>query len=184
MLLLWRPYGMILKLKRTPGIYLVGFMGCGKSTVGRALADELGWRFVDLDAEIEKAEGTPIAEIFDTRGEAAFRLIEAAALRNTVRKIECGQPHVVALGGGAFLQDNNATLLSDKGVSIWLDCPFAMVQQRVGGDLQRPLAREPEKFRALYETRRPLYARADYRIDIHDDNCADAVKQILALGLV
>jgi shikimate kinase len=59
-----------------------------------------------------------------------------------------------------------------------------MVQQRVGGDLQRPLAREPEKFRALYETRRPLYARADYRIDIHDDNCADAVKQILALGLV
>jgi len=184
MLLLWRPYGMILKLKRTPGIYLVGFMGCGKSTVGRALADELGWRLVDLDADIEKAEGTSIAEIFDSRGETAFRLLESAALRNVVRKIECGQPHIVALGGGAFSQENNVSLLAEKGICIWLDCPFEMVQRRVGGDAQRPLARDPEKFRSLYEARRSQYARADYRIEIHDDDCADAVKQILALGLV
>ncbi len=174
---------MILKLKRTPGIYLVGFMGCGKSTVGHALADELGWRFVDLDAEIEKAESTTIAEIFESRGEAAFRLIESAALRNVVRKIECGQPHIVALGGGAF-QDNNAALLVDKGVSIWLDCPFEMVQRRVAGFTNRPLARDPEKFKALYDARRPLYERADYRIEVHNDDCADAMKQILALGLI
>jgi shikimate kinase len=175
---------MILKLKRTPGIYLVGFMGCGKSTVGRALAEELGWRFVDLDESIEKDQGKPVAEIFDTQGEAAFRLLEAAALRNLVRKIECGQPHVIALGGGAFLQENNASLLADKGVTIWLDCPFAMVQRRVGGDSQRPLARDPEKFRELYAARRTRYARADQRIEIHSDDSAEAVKAILALQLV
>jgi shikimate kinase len=175
---------MILKLKRTPGIYLVGFMGCGKSTVGRALAEELGWRFVDLDAEIEKAEGTSIAEMFEARGEAAFRLVEAAALRSVVRKIECGQPHVIALGGGAFLQDDNVTLLADKGVCIWLDCPFEMVRRRVAENEQRPLARDPQTFRALYETRRPQYARADHRVEIRDDDCADAVQQILAFGLV
>jgi shikimate kinase len=184
MLLLWRPYGMILKLKRTPGIYLVGFMGCGKSTVGRALADELGWRFVDLDAEIETAHKTSIGKMFDTEGEAAFRLVETAALRNVVRKVECGQPHVVALGGGAFAQENNIALLADKGVSVWLDCPFELVQRRVGGDAERPLARDPVRFRELYESRRLSYARADYRVDIHDDDCADAVKQILAFGLV
>ncbi len=72
---------MILKLKRTPAIYLVGFMGCGKSTVGRALADELGWTFVDLDEEIERKQGATIASIFDTRGEAAFREMECDALR-------------------------------------------------------------------------------------------------------
>lgn len=175
---------MILKLKRTPGIYIVGFMGCGKSTVGRALADELGWRFVDLDAEIEKAEGCPIAEIFEARGEAAFRLLEGAALRSLVRKIECGQPHVVALGGGAYVQDGNAGLLADKGVSLWLDCPFEMVQRRAEGDAGRPLARDPEKFRALYEERRAGYARADHRIEISGDDCIEVVKQILALGLV
>lgn len=175
---------MILKLKRTPGIYLVGFMGCGKSTIGRALAEEFGWRFVDLDADIEKAEGMPIAQIFEERGEAAFRLLEAAALRSVVRKVECGQPYVVALGGGAFAQENNAQMLVDKGVSIWLDCPFEMVQRRVAGDETRPLARDAEKFRELYEQRRSSYARADHRIEIQNDDCADAVKQILALGLV
>ncbi len=175
---------MILKLKRTPGIYLVGFMGCGKSTVGRALAEEYGWRFVDLDEAIEKDQGKPIAEIFDTQGEAAFRLLEAAALRSVVRKIECGQPYIVALGGGAFMQENNISLLTDKGVTIWLDCPFEMVQRRAGADSRRPLARDPETFRALYDARRPRYAKADHRIEIQNDDCAEAVKAILALELV
>ena len=73
---------MILKLKRTPGIFLTGFMGCGKTTVGRALADELGWTFADLDEEIEAREKTTIAEIFDTHGEAAFREIETEVLKD------------------------------------------------------------------------------------------------------
>ncbi len=75
---------MILKLKQTPGIYLVGFMGCGKSTVGSALADELGWSFFDLDQEIEKAAGASVAEIFDQRGESEFRTLETEALKKRV----------------------------------------------------------------------------------------------------
>src|SRR3984885_5965473 len=104
MLLLWRfrLHCMILMLKRTPGIFLVGFMGSGKSTVGRALADELGWGFADLDEEIEKREGMPIVRIFDTRGEAEFRRAETAALRERVRAVERGRPCVIALGGGTF----------------------------------------------------------------------------------
>ena len=82
---------MILKLKRTPGIYLVGFMASGKTTIGRALAHELGWAFADLDQDIETAEGVSIAEIFDRRGEEEFRKIENAAVRRRVlRRIESG----------------------------------------------------------------------------------------------
>ena len=71
---------MNLRLKRTPGIYLVGFMGSGKSTIGRLLAEKIGWPFFDLDQEIEAREGATIAAIFEARGEAEFRRIEAAAL--------------------------------------------------------------------------------------------------------
>lgn len=175
---------MILKLKRTPGIYLVGFMGCGKSTVGQALADELGWRFVDLDADIEKSECCTIAEIFEQRGEPAFRVTETAALRNRIRAIECGQPCVISLGGGAFSQESNIELLRDKGVTIWLDCPFEMVERRTAGLEHRPLARDPERFRELYAARRPYYERADYHVEIRSDDPAEAVRAILALELV
>jgi shikimate kinase len=175
---------MILKLKRTPGIFLVGFMGCGKSTVGHALADELGWRFVDLDEEIEKQENCTIAHIFDTRGEPAFRLIETAMLRQLTRAIDMGRPHVVAVGGGAFLQDQNYELISTKGVSIWLDAPFERIQKRIEGQEHRPLARDPQKFQALYEARRTGYARAEYRIDVANDDKVHAVAQIQALGLL
>src|SRR6185369_15725528 len=71
---------MDLRLKRTPGLYLVGFMGCGKSTVGRLVADALGWRFVDVDDDIEAREGCPISDIFETRGEREFRRIESEAI--------------------------------------------------------------------------------------------------------
>ena len=91
---------MHIKLKRSPGIYLAGFMGSGKSTVGAALANQIGWDFVDLDAEIEQEEGEKISAIFDRRGETEFRRIEREAIRRRVRRIECGCPTVVALGGG------------------------------------------------------------------------------------
>jgi len=174
---------MILKLKRTPAIYLVGFMGCGKSTVGRALAEELGWSFFDLDDEIEKREGLPIAEIFDTRGEAAFREIESAALRDRVRQVRSGRPQVVALGGGAILSEPNFDLVSNNGVTVWLDCPFSDVQRRIAAQTHRPLARDAGKLRELFETRRALYARADHRVEVKDDDARSAVARILALPL-
>ena len=88
---------MNLKLKRTPGLYLVGFMASGKTTVGRMLAEELGWRFADIDAEIEGREGVPITQIFSERGEDTFRELEAAAIRKRVSQVQFGSPWVIAL---------------------------------------------------------------------------------------
>jgi shikimate kinase len=174
---------MILKLKRTPGIYLVGFMGSGKTTIGRLLADRIGWHFVDLDAHIEAGQGTRIFDIFETRGEAEFRRIEREMLRDVVRAVERGRPTVLALGGGAIVHPDNYALVEDNGIVIWLDCPFEIVRQRVAQAQHRPLARDPASFAQLYETRRECYARADYRIPIESDDPAVAVAAALELPL-
>jgi shikimate kinase len=174
---------MILRLKRTPGIYLVGFMGCGKSTIGRILADELGWGFIDLDEQIERASASSIAGIFETQGEAAFREIERGHLEKAVRAVERGSPTVVSLGGGAFSDEKNYQLLENNGVTIWLDCPLEILERRVARHTHRPLARDPQRFRELYESRRPAYARADYRIEVSDADARDHVAAILRLPL-
>jgi shikimate kinase len=178
---------MILKLKRTPGIFLVGFMGSGKSTVGRALAEELGWGFADLDEDIEKREGLSISQIFETRGEAEFRRAETAALQERVRSIERGKPCVIALGGGAFLSEENFEIVSNNGVSVWLDCPYSTVERRLAGQHveynHRPLARDPEKLRELFAVRRAGYERADYCIAVENDDAAATTARILALPL-
>ena len=174
---------MILKLKRTPAIYLVGFMGSGKSTVGRALADELGWSFIDLDEEIERRESTTIADIFDLQGEDVFREIEAALLRERVRNVQGGRPQVISLGGGAFLSEENFELVSNNGVTLWLDCEFSHIERRISAQTHRPLARDPQHLRTLFDARRDGYARADYRIEVVDDDTRSAVARILALPL-
>ncbi len=174
---------MILKLKRTPGIYLTGFMGCGKTTVGRALAEELGWMFADLDQEIEAREKSTITEIFDARGEAVFRELETAALKDRVRTVQFGRPQVIALGGGTCLCEENFELVSNNGVSVWLDCSLPHIDRRIAGHAHRPLARNPEQLRSLFETRRDTYARSDYRIEIVDDDPMSVVARILGLPL-
>ena len=174
---------MILKLKRTPGIYLVGFMASGKTTIGRLLADELGWRFVDLDEDIEVAHNAPIAEIFDRRGEEEFRQMEQEAIRRRVREVEQGKPMVIALGGGAFAQEANRLLLGEHGVPIWLDCPFEVVRARVAESSHRPLARDPDKFKQLYDDRRVFYSMAEHRIPIESDDPAVAVAAIMKLPI-
>jgi shikimate kinase len=174
---------MILKLKRTPGIYLVGFMASGKSTIGKLLADELGWSFVDLDADIEAAQGASIAEIFDQRGEPEFRKVETEAVQKRVHEVERGRPMVLALGGGAFAQEANQDLLSERGVTIWLDCPFNRVCDRLAGTSHRPLARDAEKFQQLYDDRLASYNKAEYRIAIDSDDPAAAVAAILKLPI-
>jgi len=170
---------MNLKLKRTPGLYVVGFMGAGKTTVGRHLAHRLGWNFFDTDQEIEHAEGSSIAEIFDRRGEAEFRRIENAILRQHVQWIERGRPAVLALGGGAFANSSNRQLLEPNGISIWLDCPFEVVRRRVGPTLDRPLARDPDRFAALFEERRESYLLAHIHVIIESDDPEITVDAIL-----
>ena len=170
---------MILRLKQTPGIYIVGFMGAGKSTVGRHLAHRLGWSFFDTDNEIEAAEKSTIAEIFSTRGEPAFRAIESEVLRQHVRWIERGRPAVLALGGGAFATAENRRLLASNGISIWLDCPFETVKRRVAQATHRPLARDPEAFAALYRDRRESYAEADIHLPVESDDPEVTVAALL-----
>ena len=171
---------MNLTLKRTPGIYVVGFMGAGKSTVGRHLAHRVGWSFFDTDAEIEAAEKTAIADLFATRGEPEFRRIENAVIAQHVRWIERGRPAVLALGGGAFTLPGNRLLLENNGITVWLDCPFDTVQRRVGQASHRPLARDPEALAALFHARRDHYRLADVHVPIHSDDPEITVAAILA----
>jgi shikimate kinase len=174
---------MILKLKRTPGIYLVGFMACGKSTIGRLLADTLGWSFADIDEDIERGARRTISEIFEVEGEETFRRMEQEAIAERVRRIESGQPTVVALGGGAFARPENYELVAANGVSIWLDCPLEILLERIVGDTARPLARDVERFRQLYEARLPAYQRADFRVAVTGKDPLTVVDEILKLPI-
>jgi shikimate kinase len=175
--------GVTLKLKRTPGLFLVGFMASGKSTVGRALADEIGWPFVDIDEEIERSQGKTIAQIFIDRGEKAFREIETETIRAHVSRIRSGLPSVVALGGGAFVQPQNWELISESGITVWLDCPFETLCGRLGDDATRPLAADRAKLAQLFQDRRPFYSRADYRVEVNSADVSDVVDSIRKLPL-
>ncbi len=174
---------MILKLKRTPGIYLVGFMGCGKTTVGRALARRLGWRFADLDDDIESRQQMTINEIFDRMGEEGFRRIEHEVLKKRVADIARGVPWVLAVGGGCFAQARNAELMANHGISIWLDAPIEIVRARIAQSGTRPLARDPARFEQLYHERRSAYEKADYRIEVGPGGSPEAVEKILQLPI-
>ena len=157
--------GLITELVTAPGVYLVGFMGSGKSTVGRMLAGKLGWEFVDLDDEIEKRAGVSIPEIFDAQGERAFRELESSALREQVKEARERRSRVVALGGGAFVDAGNREALRGAGVSIWLNCPVTKLWERVASERHRPLARDRTAFESLHEKRRAQYTRADFTVD-------------------
>ena len=174
---------MISKLKQTPGLYLLGFMGSGKTTVGKLLAERLGWHFADIDGDIEAAERRSIADIFDTLGEEAFRRIETEAIEQRVRAVACGRPTVIALGGGAAAQPGNVELIETHGVTIWLSCSLETVVRRAGEDSRRPLARDPKQFEELFYARQQAYGRANFRIDIETDDPLAAVNAILRLPL-
>lgn len=174
---------MTLKLKRTPGLYLVGFMGSGKSTVGRSLAEELGWCFFDIDEEIEREQQTTIARIFAERGEPAFRELESKALYRLVVQIEAGNPCVVALGGGAFAQQGNWEMVENNGVTVWLDCPLEVIRTRLGDLSTRPLATDWVAMAKLFEARRPLYARADYQVKADCEDPFEVTQRILSLPI-
>jgi shikimate kinase len=155
---------MHLKLKISPVIVLVGFMGCGKTTVGRLLAERLGWQFVDLDDEIERRSGMEIVEIFEREGEPKFRELEHEALLEQMRQARQGRPRVLALGGGAFAEQRNREQLEIGGLAVWLDCPVETLWDRVCSEPRRPLARRRDEFERLYHERRAHYERADFTL--------------------
>jgi shikimate kinase len=164
-------------------LYLAGFMGCGKTTVGRLLAEELGWKFIDVDAEIESAQQQTIAWIFAEQGEGAFRELESQAIRARVAAIEAGDPAVVALGGGALVSQPNWELIERNGITIWLDCPLDLIRSRINNDGARPLAQDPLHFQRLFEQRRSQYARAHYSVDAGAGDPGEIVRTILGLPI-
>ena len=160
---------------KTDKVYLVGFMGSGKSSVGRSLGRRLGWRFEDVDALIEARERKAIPEIFAEQGEAYFR----AAEREVVRQL-CGPRHVVvATGGGTFVSVENRRQINEDGVSIWLDVPFEVAVARVPADGRRPLASDREQFEQLYAQRRAAYQFAHHRLDASRSPVEELVERIL-----
>jgi shikimate kinase len=164
-------------------VALTGFMGSGKTSVGQALGELLGWEFVDLDEEIERQEKMAIRELFRERGEAAFRATEHDTLRSCIEG-SC-RATVVALGGGAFLQASNAELLRASGVqTVFLEAPVEEMLQRckvedaTGAENPRPLARDARAFRELYEQRLTGYRNADVTISTAGKAVEEVAREI------
>ena len=155
-------------------LYLVGFMGAGKTSVARALGRRMDWRVEDIDHRIEARERQRVADIFAQRGEPYFRTVEREVLRELL-----GQRHaVVATGGGTFVDpDNRAAMLSDGAVA-WLDVPLERVIERVPADGRRPLAADRVHMEQLYARRRAAYSQAHVRIDASRP-VAEIVERIL-----
>ena len=139
-------------------IFLVGFMGAGKTTVGQALARLLEYDFFDLDQFIEARVGKSVQEIFAVLGEEEFRRLE----REAVGSCKHFKRAVIALGGGAYVSGENRTFLRTIGKTVWLDCPLEVCLGRISGDKSRPLLGDEDEMHALLEKRRAAYAEADY----------------------
>ncbi len=169
---------MIHRLRRQ--IYLVGFMGSGKSSVGALLARELAWQFIDLDSVIEAGQQASIREIFERAGEPFFRQLEGAALA----EISKAEPAVIALGGGTFAQEPNERLIRQAGgTTVWLDCPAEELWRRCELVQNRPLFRDRRSFIQLLEQRLPWYRRAEYRIPTGGRRPEEVAQEILGLKI-
>ena len=181
-----------LRTSAPEAVFLVGFMGAGKSSVGAALGRRLNWNFEDLDDRIERRERRTVAQIFRESGEPAFRRAERSALQDVLEGIH-NQARVVALGGGAFVQTGNAKLLKFSGVPIiFLDAPVEELWERCcrqanEAAAERPLLRSLDHFRELHEKRRPQYCEASLTIETGGrtvDEIADEIAAKLGLKML
>jgi shikimate kinase len=166
-------------------VALTGYMGTGKTTVGRSLATLLRWSFFDLDYEIELGQKRLVRELFQLHGEACFREIETDTLRSVLQRAT--EPTVIALGGGTFVQPANTELLRNRGVQVvFLETALEELQQRCQAADQyvpqnpRPLAGTPETFRALYAQRLPYYRKADLTVKTEGKTVEELAQEILS----
>lgn len=163
-------------------IVLVGLMGAGKSSIGRRLAQRLGLPFIDADKEIEAAAGCTIEEIFARLGEAAFRDGE----RRVILRLLERPPHVLATGGGAFIDPQIRARIKDSCVSVWLHAELDLLVRRVSRRSNRPLLKHGQPRDVLAELiakRYPIYAEADIRVDSADGPPEQTVQRVID-GLV
>lgn len=166
----------------TPSVALIGFMGTGKTTVGKRLARRLGYQFVDSDAEIERRAGASIRTIFQEQGEQAFRDLES----ETIAALAAQPDQVISTGGGAVLHAHNADLLHANCLVVWLTASPGVILKRVGNAETRPLladAADPlARIRQLLEARSHLYeAAAHLRVDTTDRKPEAIVEEIMRL---
>jgi shikimate kinase len=167
-------------------VVLIGFMASGKTSVGRALGRILGWTFHDLDTVIEATEGRTVPAIFRDSGEPAFRRAEHNALSTLLKELSFLSPGVIAVGGGAFVQPVIRELLSQGDIEVvWLDAPVEELWQRCSRDSTvRPLARDLNQFRQLYDQRRKHYTEAGLHLDTSGKEVERIAKELIdRLGL-
>ncbi len=159
-------------------VYLVGFMAAGKSSVGSALASELGFSFKDLDRMIEESAGARVHEIFEQQGEEWFRNLEHECLLQT----EAFNCTVIATGGGTMTFERNREVIRRLGVSVWIAPSLDVLFERLdrGGRSKRPLYRGRDQARALYHRRQDAYRMADLRIKPSSADTADGVAARIA----
>ncbi len=159
-------------------IVLVGLMGAGKSSIGKRLAQRLGLNFIDADKEIESAAGCSIEEIFERLGEAAFRDGE----RRVILRLLDDPPHVLATGGGAFMDPVIRARVKETSLSVWLHADLELLVRRVGRRNNRPLLKTGntrEILSRLMEVRYPIYAEADIRVDSQDGPPEQTVQKVI-----
>jgi len=159
----------------TDKVYLVGFMGAGKTSVARALARRLGWRTLDIDEMIEKRERQSVASIFAKHGEPYFRAVEQAVLMEQIPTRHL----VVATGGGTFVDPQNRAVILGDGATVWLDVPMQRIIARVPADGRRPLAADRAEFERLFLLRRAAYGDAHYRVDAERASIPAVIEEIV-----
>lgn len=160
-------------------LVLVGLMGAGKTNIGRRLAQRLGLGFTDADSEIEAAAGETIEEIFERRGEAVFREGE----RKVIARLLGNPVHVLATGGGAFMDPETRALIRERGISIWLRADLELLHQRVSRRNNRPLLKQGnprEILERLIDQRYPVYALADITVDTVDGPPEATLERVMA----
>ena len=160
---------------RADKIYLVGFMGAGKSTLADALGVRLGWRVEDIDTLVERHERLTVAEIFARRGEPHFRAVERSVLTDLLP----ARHVVIATGGGTFAGGDNRALINRDGISIWLDVSWKQVIERLPTDGRRPLAADRSGMERLFDARQPAYRHAHVRLDAERASTAELVERVL-----
>jgi len=165
--------------RRPTIIFLVGFMGAGKTAVGRSLARRLGWRFADLDRLVERRERRAIGEIFQNSGESGFRKAETAALRELLAGPAPARPFVAALGGGTLVAKINRRLLAGTGKVVFLQAALNELRRRCrrAGAL-RPLLGDAENFARLYSARRKSYGTAHLTVETSGKKPAEVAAEI------
>ena len=168
-------------------VFLIGFMGAGKTSVGRVLAQRLGWKFYDLDQLIESREQRSIAAIFSDVGETGFRRIETAVLMELIESSHTDSSFIVALGGGAFLRpENRDTLQKARATTVLLSAPLKELQRRcqAGPDV-RPLAGDKKKFAQLFASRQQAYSLAQFKVETAGKKIHEVAQEIelMLLGL-